>query len=60
MFGWFKRRKKSTNIDELQTLANEDDKDTQYQLSMSYYRDTSLAEKKKSKYSFEKAPEEDK
>ncbi len=61
MFGWFKRRKKSKNIDELQTLANEDDKETQYQLSMAYYRDTSLAEnKKKSKHIFEKVPEEDK
>ena len=49
------------DIDELKTLADENNKDAQYQLSTSYYRDTSLAKSKnKSKYSFEKTPEEDK
>lgn len=61
MFGWFKRRKKSPDINELEKLAIEDDKEAEYLLSLSYYRDTNLAQnKKKSKPSFEIAPEEDK
>lgn len=60
MFGLFKRRKKSPDINELEKLVDEDDKDIQYQLSMSNYRDTSLAQNKKLRDSAEKAPEEDK
>ena len=58
MFGLFKRRKKGPNIDELMKLAKENDKDAQYQLSLAYYRGTSLAQDKaKSRYWLEKASE---
>jgi TPR repeat protein len=51
MFGFFKKRKIVLNIDELLKRAEEDDKDAQYQLSLEYYRGTSLAKnKEKSRY----------
>ena len=59
MFGLFKKRKKDPEIDELLKLAKENDKDAQYQLSLEYYRGTSLAQdKEKSRYWLEKASEE--
>jgi len=58
MFGLFKRRKKSKDIDGLMKLAQENNKDAQYQLSLEYYRGTSLAKDKgKSRYWLEKASE---
>lgn len=58
MFGLFKKRKKSSDMDELMKLAKENDKDAQYQLSLAYYRGTSLAQnKEKSRYWLEKASE---
>ena len=59
MFGLFKKRKKGPEIAELMKLAKENDKDAQYQLSLAYYRGTSLAQdKEKSKYWLEKASQE--
>ena len=59
MFGLFKKRKKSPDMDELMKQAKENDKDAQYQLSLAYYRGTSLAQdKEKSRYWLEKASEE--
>ena len=58
MFGLFKKRKKSPDIDVLIKLAEKNDKDAQYQLSLAYYRGTNLAQdKKKSKYWLERASE---
>lgn len=58
MFGLFKKRKKSLDLDGLMKLAEENDKDAQYQLSLAYYRGTSLAQDKvKSRYWLEKASE---
>ena len=46
-------------MDELMEQAKENDKDAQYQLSLAYYRGTSLAQdKEKSRYWLEKASEE--
>ena len=63
MVGLFKKRKKDPDIDGLMKLAKENDKDAQYQLSLEYYRGTSLAQdlvqdKEKSRYWLEKASEE--
>ena len=59
MFGLFKKKEKSPDIDELMKRAKENDRDAQYQLSLEYYRGTSLAEdKEKSRYWLEKASEE--
>ena len=59
MFGLFKKRKKSPDMDELMEQSKENDKDAQYQLSLAYYRGTSLAQdKEKSRYWLEKASEE--
>jgi len=59
MFGLFKKRKKSPDIDVLIKLAEKNAKDAQYQLSLAYYRGTSLAQnKEKSKYWLEKASQE--
>ena len=59
MFSLFKKRKKSPDMDELMKQAKENDKDAQYQLSLAYYRGTSLAQdKEKSRYWLEKASEE--
>ena len=59
MFGLFKKRKKSSDVDELMKQAKENDKDAKYQLSLEYYRATSLAQdKEKSKFCLEKASEE--
>jgi len=58
MFGLFKKRKKSLDVYELMKLAKENDKDAQYQLSLAYYRGTSLAQnKEKSRYWLKKASE---
>ena len=48
MYGLFKKRKKSSDIAEHMKLDKENDRGEQYQLSLSYYRTTSLAESKKS------------
>jgi len=46
-------------VDELMKQAKENDKDAKYQLSLEYYRATSLAQdKEKSRYWLEKASEE--
>jgi len=59
MFSLFKKRKKSPDMDELLKLAKENNKDAQYQLSLAYYRGTSLAQdKEKSRYWLERASEE--
>ncbi|WP_309497933.1 SEL1-like repeat protein [Sulfurovum sp.] len=56
MFGFFKKKKKKLDENELVKRAKENDKDAQYQLSLEYYRGTSLAQdKEKSRYWLEKA-----
>ena len=58
MFGLFKKKKKDPDVAELIKLAKENDRDAQYQLSLVYYRGTSLAQnKEKSRYWLAKASE---
>ena len=59
MFGLFKKKKKDPDVAELINLAEDNDKNAQYQLSLAYYRGTSLAQdKEKSRYWLEKASKE--
>jgi len=46
MFGLFKKRKKDPDVDELLKEVKENNKDADYQLTLSSYRDTSLAQNK--------------
>lgn len=61
MFSLFKKRKKNLDLDNLSPESIEDDKDERYQLTLSNYRDTSLAQnKEKSRSLLEKTSETDK